>query len=132
MFLHHGTKISCFLILIFQSPPELDKLKFRSLKLRSVKYHIIDQILFWKDPHGILLRCVDEKEAKQFFCDLHHGVCGGHHHWKVIAFKILRAGYYWPILFSDIFSQVRACEPCQKFVGKNKLMSLPLKLIITH
>jgi hypothetical protein len=88
-----------FFILIFQSPPELDKLKFKSLKLRSVKYHIIDQILFWKDPHGILLRCVDEKEAKQFFCDLHHGVCGGHHHWKATSFKILRAGYYWPILF---------------------------------
>jgi hypothetical protein len=121
-----------FFLLNLQSPPELDKSKFRSLKLKSVKYCIIDQILFWKDPNGILLRCVDEEEAKQFFCDLHHGVCGGHHHWKATAFKILRAGYYWPVLFSDIFSQVRACEPCQKFAGKQKLMSLPLKPIIAH
>jgi hypothetical protein len=121
-----------FFLLNFQSPPELDKSKFRSLKLRAVKYCIIDQILFWKDPNGFLLRCVDEKEAEQIFHDLHHGVCGGHHHWKATAFKILRAGYYWPVLFSDIFSQVRACEPCQKFAGKQKLMSLPLKPIITH
>jgi hypothetical protein len=121
-----------FFLLNFQSPPELDKSKFRSLKLRAVKYCIIDQILFWKDPNGFLLRCVDEKEAEQFFYDLHHGVCGGHHHWKATAFKILRAGYYWPVLFSDIFSQVRACEPCQKFAGKQKLMSLPLKPIVTH
>ena len=121
-----------FFILIFQSPPELDKLKFRSLKLILVKYHIIDQILFWKDPQGFLLRCVDEREAKQFFYDLHHGVCRGHHHWKDTAFKILKASYYCPILFSYIFSQVRACEPYQKFAGKQKLMSLHLKPIITH
>jgi len=44
-----------FFLLNFQSPPELDKSKFRSLKSRSVKYCIIDQILFWKDPNGILL-----------------------------------------------------------------------------
>jgi hypothetical protein len=121
-----------FFLLNLQSPPELDKSKFRSLKLKSVKYCIIDQILFWKDPNGILLRCVNEEEAKQFFCDLHHVVYGGHHHWKATTFKILRAGYYWPILFPDIFSQVRACEPCQKFAGKQKLMSLPLKPIISH
>jgi hypothetical protein len=119
-------------LLNLQSPHELDKSKFRSLKLKSVKYFIIDQILFWKDPNGILLRYVDEEEAKQFFCDLHHGVCGVHHHWKANAFKILRAGYYWFVLFLDIFSQVRACESCQKFARKQKLMSLPLKPIIAH
>jgi hypothetical protein len=79
-----------------------------------------------------MLRCVDEEEAKQFFCDLHHGVCGGYHHWKDTPFKIIRACYYWPVLLSDIFSQVRACEPCQNFVGKHKLMSLPLNPIIAH
>jgi hypothetical protein len=83
-----------------------------------VKYCIIDQILFWKYPNGIMSRCVDEEEAKQIFCDLHQGVCGGHHYWKATSFKILRAGYYWLVLFSDIFTQVRACEPCQKFAGK--------------
>ena len=92
-----------YFLLNLQSPPDLDKSKFISLKLKSVKYCIIDQILFWKDPNGILLRCVIEEEEKQIFCDLHHGVCGGHHHWKYTAFKILRASYYWPILFSDMF-----------------------------
>jgi hypothetical protein len=78
------------------------------------------------------LRCVDEKEDEQIFYDLHHGVCRGHHHWKDITFKILRASYFCLVLFSNIFSQVRACEPCHKFAGKKKLMSLPLKPIITH
>jgi hypothetical protein len=121
-----------FFLLNFQSPLELDKSKFRSLKLRTVKYCIIDQFLFWKDPNGFLLRCVDEKEAEQIFYDLCHGVCRGHHHWKATTFKILRVGYYWPVLFLDTFVGVRACEPYQKFAGKQKLMSLPLKPIVTH
>ena len=50
-------------------------------------------------------------------------------YWKETSYKILRDGYYWPSLFSDVYQQVRACIPCQKFAGKQKLLSLPLKLI---
>jgi hypothetical protein len=77
-----------------QSPPDLDKSKFKYLKIKFVKYKIINQFLFWKDPNGIMLRCVDEEEAKNIFNDLHKGVCGGHHHWNATTFKILRAIYY--------------------------------------
>ena len=97
-----------------------------------MQYCIGNKVLFWRDPNGILLRCVDEEEAKHIFNDLHKGVCGGHHHWKAIVFKILRAGYYWLVLFFDLFDQVRACEPCQNFAGKHKLMSMPMKPIIAH
>ena len=50
-----------YFILYIQSPPNLHKSKFRSLKMKSLKYFIINQTLFWKDPNGILLRCVDEE-----------------------------------------------------------------------
>ena len=60
---------------------------------------------------------------------MHEGVCGGNRYWKAATFKILRAGYYWPKIFSDVFSQVRACVECQKFTVKQKWISLPLKPI---
>ena len=44
----------------------------------------------------------------------------------------MRAGYYWTSLFSDVYQQVRACIPCQKFAGKKKLLSLPLKSIAVN
>jgi len=44
--------------------------------------------------------------------------------------KILRAGFYWPTLFNDVFSKVRSCEECQKFEGKQKFQSLPLKYVV--
>jgi len=53
--------------------------------------------------------------------DFHKGDCGGHLFWKTTANKILRAGYYWPSLFSDVFKAVKNCHECQIFEGKQKL-----------
>ena len=37
-----------------------------------------------------------------------------------------------PSLFTDVYQQVRACIPCQKFAGKQKLLSFPLKPIAVN
>jgi hypothetical protein len=84
--------------------------------------------MYWRDPAGILLKCLDENEAKKVITDMHRGFYGGHQHWKATTLKILRAGCYWPTLLFDVFTTVRACNACQKFAGKQKLLSLPLKL----
>jgi hypothetical protein len=76
-------------------PPDgLHKNKVRVLKLKAIKYCIIDQILYWKDPLGVLLRCLDPQEAQRDINDFHDNSCGGHHFWRTIAYKILRAGYF--------------------------------------
>jgi hypothetical protein len=53
-------------------------------------------------------------------------MCGGHHAWREMAYKILRDGYYWPKLFTDVNAKVRAFNPCQLFTGKQKNPALPL------
>jgi hypothetical protein len=60
----------------------------------------------------------------------HDSSCGGHHFWRTIAYKILRAGYLWPILFTDVCENIRAYVKCQKFSGKQQLKSLPLKHVV--
>jgi hypothetical protein len=100
-------------------PPDgLQRNKERALTLRSVRYCLIDQILYWKDPLGVLLKCMDPQEADKIMVEFHNGLCGGHHSWKTTAHKILRASYYWPTLFTDIHRGVRACITCQIFSGK--------------
>ena len=59
--------------------------------------------------------------------DFHKGDCGGHLFWKTTANKVLRAGYYWPTLFLDLYKTVMSCHECQIFQGKKKLLPLPLK-----
>jgi len=66
----------------------------------------------------MLLNFLTEGEIEDIVNEFHKGVCGGHHGWRVIAYKILRAGYYWPSLFSDVNCMVRACVECQMFARK--------------
>ena len=118
-----------YFLLYLQCREHLDRKDARYLKLRTTKYCLVEEQLFWKYPANILLRCLDKSEIEGLISESHEGACGGRKYWKTTAYKILRARYYWPSLFADVYQQVRACIPCQKFVGKQKLLSLPLKPI---
>jgi hypothetical protein len=102
------------------------------LKLHTVKYCIIDGKLYWKDPLGFLLSCLVESETEKVIDEFHEGVCGGHHAWRETTYKILRVGYYWPKLFTDVNTKVRTCNPCQLFTGKQKVSALPLVPVKTE
>ena len=99
-------------------PPGMSRSKGRSLKIKSAKYCILNSALYWKDLGGILLNCLVEEEAQKVMHDFHKGDCGGHLFWKTTANKVLRAGYYWPTLFADVYKMVKCCHKCQIFEGK--------------
>eukprot|EP00253_Pinus_taeda_P016307 PITA_16307 len=97
------------------SPPlGMTRNKSRTLKLKAAKFCILNSALYWKDPGGVLLNCLVEEEAKQVMEDFHKGDCGGHLFWKTTTNKFLRAGYYWPTLFADVYKVVKSCHKCQR------------------
>eukprot|EP00253_Pinus_taeda_P009480 PITA_09480 len=116
-------------LLKLEIPLGLSASQARTIKLRVAKYCINENLLYWRDPFGMLLRCLDKEQSMEVIQQFHSNMCGGHHYWKTTSHKILRAGYYWPTLFSDVFSFVKSCDRCQRFEGKQKLKSLPLKPI---
>ena len=61
--------------------------------------------------------------------DFHKGDCEGHLFWKKMGKKILRAGYYWPNLFADVYKTIKSCHECHIFEGRKKLQPFPLKHI---
>lgn len=76
------------------APLEMSKVQVRALKLKAIKFCINDKMLYWKDPSGVLLRCIDKDESIQIMSQFHSSDCGGHHYWKTKNHKILRVGYY--------------------------------------
>jgi hypothetical protein len=112
------------------APPDMSKTQVRALKLKAIKFCISDKILFWKDPLGVLLRCINKDESVQIMTKFHSSECGGHHYWKITTHKILRASYYWPSLFFDVCTFVKTCDKCPRFLGKQQLKSLPLKPVV--
>jgi hypothetical protein len=111
-------------------PDHLVDYKRRALRLRAMKYYLTEDGLWWRNPDGVILRCVNKEEAKKILEELHSGYCGGHFAAHTTAHEILGAGYYWPTLFSDTHQHVRSCQPCQYFSGKPKLPAQPLKPVV--
>jgi len=122
----------CFVFLNLCAPPRLSRTKKRFLKLKALKFCVIDGALFWKNHEGILLNCITMNETNNVMKDFHAGDCGGHLYWKSTSDKILRAGFYWPTLFADVKKFSMSCHKCQIFEGKRKLLPLPLKPISTE
>ena len=73
-----------------------------------------------------MLNCLLEEEAKKVIEEFHKGYCGGHHYWKATTNEFLKAGYYWPTIFKDVYKSIDAYHECQIFDGKKKLVPLPL------
>jgi hypothetical protein len=49
-------------------PPDgMGKRKARALKLKEIRYCLIDQVLYWKDPLGVLLRCLYPQETQKLY-----------------------------------------------------------------
>lgn len=67
-----------FVLQNLQAPPGLTRTKAIFLKMKSLKYCIIDNALFWKDSSGILLNCLLKNEADKIIQEFHEGDCGGH------------------------------------------------------
>ena len=106
--------------------------KRRALTLKATKYCLTKDGLGCRNPDGLILRCVDELESKKFMVEFHSGFCGGHFAAKTTTHKILRPGYYWPNLFSDVHKAVRVCPQCQLFTGKQQMKALPLNPIVVQ
>jgi hypothetical protein len=115
-----------------QAPPEMRKTKAKFLKLNATNFCILNQSLYWKDPRGILLSCLLEEEVEKTIMEFHKGDCGGHHYWKTTMHKILRARFYWPNNFFDVYKEVSSCHEWKKFYAKRKLLPFPLKPIFVE
>ena len=88
----------------------MSKTRARPVKLKAAKFYIMNQYLYWKDLGGVLLNCLLGNDAQRKMKEFHKGYCGGDHSWKVTTNKILRAGFYWPSLFSDVYKETSTCH----------------------
>lgn len=115
-----------------ECPAGLDRAKRRYFHLQSIPYVLINGNLFRKDYSRKLLKCIDTAETQKILFEFHDGSVGGHFNPRTIAWKIRRAGFYWPTLFKDTHSWVRKCGKCAMFVGKERLVAFPLHPILVE
>jgi hypothetical protein len=107
-----------FVLKNLHAPPELSKTKSIFLKKKAIKFCMLNDSLYWKDPGGVLFKCLTKFEAQQTMKYFHEGYCGVHQYWKTTINKILRSCFYWTTIFVDVYNKVSTCHECQIFEGK--------------
>ena len=67
-----------------------------------------------------LLKCVSPEEGNYILREIHEGIYGSHSGSRVLARKVVRAGFYWPDMSKDLITIVRNCDKCQRFTNITK------------
>ncbi|GJU36197.1 reverse transcriptase domain-containing protein [Tanacetum coccineum] len=90
-----------------------DMKKARAIKRKSWRFTVINGILYKKSFLGPWLRCVGPLQANYVLREIHEGSCSMHAGTRSVVAKALRTGYYWPTMYRDARTLIRACQDCQ-------------------
>lgn len=91
----------------------LNRSQRRALKFKTHNCMIKNGNLFHKDHAGVYLRCVSKEESKNILHGLHDKFSTRHGGHLDTAHAVLRAGYYWPTIFKDVYHHIQHCHVCQ-------------------
>jgi hypothetical protein len=62
-----------------------------------------------------MLKCITETEVLEILREVHGGTCGSHLGPRALAAKVIRQGFYWPMIICTANQVTRSCKACQKF-----------------
>ncbi|KAL0543554.1 hypothetical protein IC582_018652 [Cucumis melo] len=110
-------------------PYEASENEKRTIRRLAMNFFLSGEVLYKRNHDMVLLRCVDEEEAKQIMTDIHEGICETHANGHMMARQILRSGYYWTTMESDCIKYARECKKCQIYMDKIHVAASPLHIL---
>ncbi|XP_050262614.1 uncharacterized protein LOC126707068 [Quercus robur] len=94
-------------------PPNPEEAK--KIQKRAARFTVLNDELYKRGFSQPYLRCIEEEEARYVLEEVHRGVCEDHVGPKSFVRKIMRAGYFWPMMQQDAVDFVKRCDSCQRF-----------------
>jgi hypothetical protein len=95
------------------------------MQQRAKVYQIVDNDLYKASISGPLLWCLSKAERQDILSEVHAEICGVHIGAHALAAKVLRQGFYWPVMIDDATKLVSTYEACQKFSHRSKSPAQP-------
>jgi hypothetical protein len=77
-------------------------------------FKLINDVLFINCFDGVLLRFLEHEKYEKVLIELHYDNVGGHFGGETTTQKLLRARYYWSMLFKGAHAIAHKCTICQK------------------
>ena len=101
------------------------------LRARSARFILLRGTLYKQGFSAPLLKCVRKEDVDYVLRKIHEGIYGNHIRARTLVGKVLRQGYYWPMMLKDAIKLVRRCKICQEHAKISHLPSEPLTSIIS-
>ncbi|XP_062094020.1 uncharacterized protein LOC133800058 [Humulus lupulus] len=93
-------------------------------------YYCEEPILYRHCVDQVIRRCVLEDEMHSILTHCHTLQCGGNFGASRTIVKVLQSGFYWPSLFKNDNSFVKACDRCQCTRNISRRNEMPLIMIL--
>ena len=87
----------------------------RKMKVQASRFVLIRDVLYKRGFSRPYLRCLSHDEVDYVMREVHEGIYGNHSTARSLVHKLIRAGYYWPIMLKDAQAYVKTCDNCQRF-----------------
>ena len=87
----------------------------RKIQKRATRFTVLNDELYKRGYSQPYLRCIEEEEAKYVLEEVYGGVRGDHMGAKSLIRKIMRMGYFWPMMQQDAAKFVKKCDSCQRY-----------------
>ena len=103
-----------------QLPPNPEEAK--KIQKRAAWFTVLNDKLYKRGFSQPYLRCIEEDEARYVLEEVHGGVCGDHMGHKSLVRKIMKAGYFWPMMQQDATDFVKRCDSCQRYGNVQRVL----------
>ena len=92
-----------------------DKEEVRKLRVRAMKFVLMDDVLYKRGFSQPYLRCLNPDESLFVLRDVHKGAYGNHSGARSLVYKMVRIRYYWPFMQADAKDYVKVYDKCQRY-----------------
>ena len=108
-----------------------DLVEAKRLSKEASYYIIIGGQLYKRSLSQPLLKCLAPEQVNSVLEEVHEGSCGHHPKGKILALKILRAGYYWPMMTKSSVEFVKKCPKYQQHANFHSALEEELSAIMS-
>jgi hypothetical protein len=120
-------------IIRYRQEEILPSKKDEAIKLKKavIYYAMIGDKLYKREFATPMLLCVGELESQRILKEIHEGSCGNHIGGRSLAGKVIRVGFFWPIILSNAKGYVRGCDIFQRYAELHHAPGEPSKMVMS-
>ena len=84
----------------------------RKVSKKAVRFTILNDNLYKRSFSTPYLKCIDKEESKYILEEIHEGIYGDHVGSRSLVGRVIRTGYFWPTLQTDVREFVKKYDKC--------------------